>query len=122
MTWTYHQSTGEIDHDGKKVGFGYAGRRPWRYIPQAQNIRDKGPLPQGKYTMGSHFINDPTTGKNSLRLTPDPRNQMFGRSRFLIHGDNPAHIGDSSDGCIVAPFRLRLQILHSGDRILEMVP
>jgi hypothetical protein len=47
---------------------------------------------------------------------------MYGRSRFLIHGDNPEHVGDSSEGCIVTGYNIRALILHSGDRTLEVVP
>jgi len=122
MTWTYHQSTCEIDHDGKVIGKGYAGKKPWQNQPGFQSLAGKGPLPQGKYTIAKHFIDDQTTGKHSLRLTPDPRNHMFGRSRFLIHGDNRTHVGDSSDGCIVTRFDIRLKILHSNDSVLEVVP
>jgi Tlde1 domain len=122
MAWTYHQSTGEIDHNGKKVGHGYAGRGKWQNVPQAQNRSKEGPLPQGKYTIAGHFITDPTVGKHALRLAPDPHNRMFGRSRFLIHGDNPRHVGGSSEGCIVTSYRIRVQILHSGDGTLEVVP
>lgn len=121
MAWTYHQSTGKFFHDGKYAGRGHAGKGKWQNMPSAQNMRGEGPLPRGTYAVARNFMHDPAAGKHSLRLTPDPGNQMFGRSHFLIHGENPARPGESSDGCIVASFSLRLQILRSGDRTLKVV-
>jgi len=121
MSWTYHQATGELDHNGKRVATGYAGKRPWQNQPQFQSLPKKGPLPQGKYVIGPPF-HDKHTGVYSLRLTPDMHNQMFGRSLFLIHGANSKHPDDSSDGCIVIAPWVRHAIAASGDRVLEVVP
>jgi deoxycytidine triphosphate deaminase len=38
-----------------------------------------------------------------MALTPALDNDMCDRSGFFIHLDNPIHIGESSDGCIVPP-------------------
>jgi len=79
---------------------GYSGQGVGLNNPAAQNQRDVGPLPQGDYTVGA-----PTRrrGPLTLPLTPDPNNAMYGRSGFLIHGDNPAQNNTASDGCIVLP-------------------
>ncbi|EIL96822.1 tlde1 domain-containing protein [Rhodanobacter glycinis] len=122
MTWTYHQSTGVIDHDGMNVGTGYAGKGKCRNVPHAQIHSKEGPLPQGRYTIASHFVDDSAAGKNSLRLTHDSKNRMYGRSRFLIHGDDSGHVGDSSEGGIVASYNIRQLMLHSGDKALVVVP
>jgi hypothetical protein len=121
MGWTYHQSTGEITHNGTRMGFGYAGSGKWRNVPQAQHVLRDGPLPQGMYSIASHFVDDSAAGKHSLQLIPNRHNNMFGRSRFLIHGDNPGHPGDSSDGGIVTLHHIRLLMLHSGDKTLTVV-
>jgi hypothetical protein len=82
MTWTYHQSTGEIDHNGNKVGSCYAGKGKWQDVPYAQNRPKEWPLPQGRYTIASHFIHDPVTGKHSLRLAPTQKIRCTGAPGF----------------------------------------
>jgi len=123
----YSQSSGIISKDGVVLITGcYAGRdgvselsvvdtanlpdEVLRYMdrnlvlngkndPFFQSVHDTGPLPQGQYTISPlHTI--PHLGP-AMALTPAPTNTMFGRSGFFIHLDNPAHIGASSDGCIV---------------------
>lgn len=121
MSWTYHQSTGVIEHDGVKVGSGYAGKGKYRNAPHAQIHSKEGPLPQGKYTIAEHFVEDANAGKYSLRLTHDSRNQMYGRAWFLVHGENPESDGDSSTGGIVTSHHIRQLMLHSGDRTLSVV-
>jgi len=47
------------------------------------------PLPQEYYNIGPEQDNVTSTGHElpaSMRVTPDPGNQMFGRAGFLIHG------------------------------------
>lgn len=122
MPWTYHQATGRIDRDGKlESSLGYAGRGPWKNDPNAAHLKDAGPLPCGSYMIASHFIDDARAGKHVLRLTPSPRNQMFGRAGFLIRGDEIRAPGTASNGCIVLPFAVRQKILASGDRTLKVV-
>ncbi len=122
MPWIYHQSTGKMYHDDKLVSSrGYAGSGAWKNNPGGESRKNMGPLPRGTYTIASHFIEHPTAGKHVLRLTPDPDNQMFGRSGFLIHGDRIGAPGTASDGCIVLPLSVRMDILRSGDRVLEVV-
>jgi len=121
MAWTYHQSTGELERNGKKVGNGYSGKKPWRNVPQAQSRSNDGPLPQGKYLIANYFVGDAAMGKHSLPLMPDPQNNMFGRTRFLIHARSLAHVESSSDGSIVTRLDICMRILHSGDRTLMVV-
>ena len=47
-------------------------------------------------------------------LTPDSDNNMYGRSGFMIHGDNAQN--DASQGCIIMPRDVR-ELLHEGDRL-----
>jgi hypothetical protein len=53
-----------------------------------------------------------------MNLTPRPGNQMFGRSAFMIHGDNRTHT--ASQGCIILRRDLREQIDRSDDRELTV--
>jgi hypothetical protein len=43
---------------------------------------------------------------------------MFGRSGFLIHGDNAEMNHTASDGCIILSHDIREQIDESEDRVL----
>jgi hypothetical protein len=97
----YSQTKGVLTNDGGELIISgcYAGMASGKNNPEMQHVRNAGPLPQGVYTMGvlQYFQH---LGP-AIPLTPCPTNQMFGRSAFYIHLDNPAHVGFSSDGCIV---------------------
>jgi len=121
MPWMYHQATGKLEHDGHPAAtLGYAGKGQWKNKPDAQAMAGHGPLPRGRYTITAPF-HHPHTGAYSMRLVPDSSNTMYGRSGFLIHGPNPHHPNDSSDGCIVISLSVRHAIWHSHDHVLEVV-
>lgn len=121
MSWRYHQNNGLFEHDGHSISEAYAGKGQWRNQARYESIRGKGPLPRGRYTILPPLTH-PTVGLYALRLVPAPTNHMYGRSGFLIHGPNPHHLDDSSEGCIVASSWLRHKIWNSGDHMLEVVP
>lgn len=87
------------------LGGCYAGMDIGKNNVAMQSVHDVGPLPAGVYTIGPLMIHPPGDPLRHLgpcmMLTPDPANEMFGRSGFFIHLDNPAHPGFSSNGCIV---------------------
>lgn len=84
-----------------------AARPDAKNNPEFQDVHNVGPLPQGQYTIGPlHTV--PHMGP-CMPLTPEPANSMFGRAGFFVHLDNPAHVGASSDGCIVVPSYADLQ-------------
>ena len=62
-------------------------------------------------------------GPLSIPLLPAAETSTFGRSAFLIHGDNAA--GDASEGCIVAPRPLRhllaSHIQQGGEIVLYVI-
>ena len=118
--WTYEQLTGRILQDDRLVGVGYAGSPAGKNNPDMQNVAVTGPLPRGTYTICAPQ-NSPHTGPFTLDLTPDPDNEMFGRSEFRIHGDNVEHPGTASEGCIIMARAIREQIWTSGDHELEVV-
>lgn len=113
------------------VGTGYSGAPQGQNNPAEQFVWNVGPIPQGTYTIGpegTHTLcpscgpgGRPKKAPNSMRLTPDPNNNMGNRSGFLIHGGNMAK-KNSSTGCIVLPLDVRNQIGKSGDKCLEVVP
>lgn len=121
--------SGELYHNDKYVGVGWSGHGSAKNVPDAQTLRGSGPLPRGSYSVGHPFDYRKThahphgTGPYSMRLTPSPKNQMFGRSGFLIHGasTNPKHYGQESDGCIILSLPLRHMIGASSDHVLEVI-
>jgi hypothetical protein len=120
--WTYRQSNGVLTRDGVAAGTGYSGMGVATNNPAMQNVANQGPLPQGSYSIGAALAIGPgRTGKFVLPLRPDPANQMFGRSGFYIHGDNPAENFTASDGCIVLSPTIREAVAASGDHELAVV-
>jgi hypothetical protein len=120
----YEQATGNmfLVEDGSRdlIGTGYSGSQEHggKNNPHAQCEKDIGPICRGRYTIGSPF-NGPSPF--SLRLTPDPANEMCGRDGFLIHGDSIADPGTASHGCIILARPIREQINASAVKILAVV-
>jgi hypothetical protein len=118
MSWTYHQSNGELyDSAGDLIGTGYSGSPIGKNDPADQDIADVGPIPCGDYTIGEPF-NAVDTGPYSMDLSPAPTNEMFGRSGFRMHGDSIAHPGCASEGCVIMPPEVRQAVWQSGDHAL----
>lgn len=130
MPHAYRISTGEwLDPDGKVLGIGYSGKDDGDGIPEpgeGKNDPTKtaergiGPLPVGTYRIGLPFEHV-STGKFTMRLTPFPGVETFGRSGFLIHGEGRTR-GAASRGCIILPRGARLLIGESKDRVLNVIP
>lgn len=112
--WTFSDSTGELAHDGKVWGKGYAGLGADKNVPADEAVEGQGPIPEGGWTIGPAH-NDPTLGQHVMKLDPKPGTETFGRTGFYIHGDSLAHPGQASHGCIVLAFPLREQISFSAD-------
>ncbi len=124
--WRYSQSTGAMtDLNGNTVGTGYSGNGQGLNNPSMQNEPGVGPIPQGSYNIGPQQNNVTGSGtrlRQSMRLTPNPANEMYGRSGFLIHGDNRYRNNSASEGCIIFPPDIRSIIGNSGDHTLTVVP
>lgn len=121
--WTYRQSSGDLfDAKGELVATGYSGFGPGRNAPTWQDHHDVGPIPQGTYTIGAPecVVIPGPHGPFVLRLQPDPTNEMWGRSGFLVHGDSKAHGGCASHGCIILRRAIRALIASSGDSRLTV--
>jgi Protein of unknown function (DUF2778) len=118
--WIWHQSKGEMRGvDGTLFSSGYSGHGVGKNEPSAQQVPNTGPIPVGAYQIGLPF-DDPHKGPCVMSLTPHPANLMFGRSGFLIHGDNATH--DASEGCIILPPWARQSLARSGDKLLVVLP
>ncbi|WP_222853117.1 tlde1 domain-containing protein [Massilia genomosp. 1] len=120
----YHQSSGNlmlVGKDGMSYQFGrenagYAGTPLYKNNPEADHIRNGGPLPEGRYMIGDVTNHK---GPNSIALRPSSENDMHGRSDFLIHGDNGG--GTASEGCIILPRDMRESIVNSNVKELRVV-
>jgi RHS repeat-associated protein len=136
LEWVYEQSTGRMWHVNESTGVialrgvGYAGHGlgvnnpEYDFVRRTRTEPNAGPLPQGTYTILKQGLNITVDGRRlpgSMRLVPHKGNTMYGRSGFLIHGDNRAQNRTASTGCPILPPRLRDIIGNSGDDILRVV-
>jgi hypothetical protein len=125
LCWVFSQSTGQlsyVDSDGNStyIGSGYSGYGAGLNNPAMQNVPNIGPLPQGNYNIGPQQNNGPL--RESMRLTPNPGNQMFNRWGFLIHGPHANDHKDSSNGCPIFQKSIRDQIGNNDDKCFQVVP
>ena len=116
-----YQQTGKFTFPDGTVVAGYSGNGQWKDNPASQDVKDHGPLPQGKYAGVKLFDPHPRVGAYAIELEPDPTNEMFGRGGFFLHGDSFDHSGDASDGCIVLPHDARVKFWESGDHEIEVI-
>lgn len=95
---------------------GYSGWGASRNRAGDTHLPGRGPIPVGRYRIVPAYrprLVDPV-----FALLPDAGNQMFGRSGFLIHGDNPTH--DASKGCIILWRAARVVLADLRPKILEV--
>jgi RHS repeat-associated protein len=131
LCWEYAQATGVLTHvdddDATRrtvATNGYSGHGAGVNNPSMQHVQKEGPIPLGSYTIGRQQTHVGANGPlpASMRLTPDPDNEMHGRSGFLIHGDNSRGDRTASEGCIILARAIRNDIVASGDNCLRVVP
>ena len=124
--WTYVQKTGELLRDGSHIALGYSGYdhpetgQKGKNNPELQNVEDVGPIPVGKYFIGTPH-DTLAHGPFVLPLKPDPGNEMFARTAFLMHGDSVVEPGTASRGCIVVSRAVRKRVAASGDKLLQVI-
>ncbi|MEI2265032.1 tlde1 domain-containing protein [Erwinia sp. CGal63] len=119
MSWTYSVMMKTFKHNGEyKFSALYAGAPGYKDNPEYECLRNKGPLPRGKYRIVGVPFTHKKAGEFTLRLEPDKGNSMCGRDGFLIHGDSRKEPGTASNGCIILDPRFRKEIWKSGDREL----
>lgn len=121
--WTYQQANGWLDKDGILVSKTcYSGFDEGLNNPAKEAIPNLGPIPAGLWTIsGPPFSGE--HGPYCLRLSPKAGTETFGRSAFLMHGDEVEHPGEhlASHGCIVADRVTRERVYQSGDVDLEVI-
>lgn len=98
------------------LGTGYAGHGAGVNNAAMQSVHNTGPLPQGTYRIDPP-VDTATRGPYVMWLTPDPANEMFGRSGFGIHADEVANPGKrlASTGCIVMSNSARMAIWNTAE-------
>lgn len=127
--YTFKISTGEFsDANGNVLtNQAWAGNSDGRNNPDMTNVKNVGPLPVGKYTIGAAYDHTPANGYSKnlgpvvMNLNPDPSNEMFDRGDFRIHGASISNPAMSSDGCIILPRTIRELIASGLDKDLEVV-
>ena len=126
MTWTYRIGTGDLFHDGARIGRGYSGHPP--YVndarPEAWSRKDEGPIPPGAWTFVGAPYNSGQLGPFVLALEARPGTNTYGRCAFRVHGDKVGSVGEmlASHGCIILPRSVREVIWSSNDPDLLVVP
>ena len=122
MAWIYNVKRHEFSRNGQfKFRARYAGNGKYKDDPQFECVKNKGPLPRGKYTIVGKPFTHQRTGIYTLRLAPDKSNTMCGRAGFLIHGDSRVRPGEASQGCIVLDYDYRVEMVKSEDREIIVV-
>src|SRR6266704_1148397 len=115
--WTYSQTTGKLtDPQGNDAGIGYSGNGADINDPAEQDERGHGPIPQGIWSIGDFFDDHGGKGPIVAHLLPVAGTETFGRSGFMIHGDNKAGDRSASEGCVILNHSLRSAIASSGDK------
>lgn len=123
MPFEYSQKTGVMRRQSGTEFSGYSGCRDGLNNPAMQNVKNVGPIPCGKYTIGLPHA-DEKVGPVAMHLVPFSTNVMFGRGDFMIHGDNSKMNHTASEGCIILPLAARAligKIVASGDFTLTVV-
>jgi hypothetical protein len=122
MAWIFAQRSGHLfAPSGALFTRAYAGNGTDKDNPDAQFVKDHGPLPVGGYTMLTP-LDGTRLGPCAIPLQPDATNAMGGRGDFFIHDDSVLHAGDASDGCIVTVgVGTRKTIWASPDHRLQVV-
>src|SRR5690242_15913774 len=119
--WMYEQATGNLLHEATLVGKGYSGNGRGKNNPAMESVHYVGPIPRGFYIIGEPRDTE-DHGPFVLPLSPNPVNEMYGRTGFLIHGDKlNAPPGNASEGCIILPHDVRTFVWRTGDKFLQVV-
>lgn len=109
--WLYHQSTGDLFYlngiSAAPEERGYSGYGDCKNKPEYQGVKHLGPIPQGKYTIGSITEIHGWKIKNAIPLAPDPTNNRMRRDGFFVHGDGTVKPGEASEGCIICSLATR---------------
>lgn len=121
--WTFNRLHGElVDPAGEvKSTSVYSGVPEDKNNPDFESVQNRGPIPAGLWTVVNLIPGETKHGPYVLTLLPQAGTKTFGRSGFLIHGDNVKEPGTASEGCIIVPRWLRELVWESLDRVIRVV-
>jgi lipoprotein-anchoring transpeptidase ErfK/SrfK len=105
IVWLHDESSPE---KAKRLGKGYSGHPPHVNETEAEALKARGPIPRGSYRVHRPF-DHVRLGPGCMFLEPNQGN-LFGRSGFLIHGDNRYGNNSASHGCIILPRAVRIEV------------
>jgi hypothetical protein len=117
---TYSQFSGGICLDDTNIGTGYSGFEGGLDNPAMEQVPDFGPIPLGQWQIVAWRDEYEDKGPCVAQLSP-VGHDAFGRSGFLIHGDNAELNHTASHGCIIASHDIRQQLRDSGEIQLEVI-
>lgn len=119
----YSQSLGILWDAAGKIMYkgGWSGNGQGKNNPDMEGVRNKGPIPRGRYTIGVPY-DSRNVGPFSLPLTPH-LHKALDRTHFRCHGAalDPAKQGQESDGCMIMPRDVRQAMHKSDDKILDVI-
>ena len=116
----YFVSTGRLYINGLYAGVCYSGHELGLNNSKLEADAGVGPIPVGMWAVGTAY-DHPHLGPHVMNLTP-VGHDAHGRTLFRMHGDNSAGNESASHGCIVADLTIRLAVIKSGARTLEVCP
>src|ERR1035438_5349284 len=100
---TYQQSTGQLQSStGDLIDTGYSGHGDGVNNPAMENVEEVGPIPAGLWNMVDFTVEKyEDKGPDVIHLSPAAGTDTYGRSGFLMHGDNSKGDHSASKGCII---------------------
>lgn len=103
--WEYLIAEGVLLLNGEVVGRGYSGAPGYVNNANAVAVKGKGPIPPGEW----FFSRAPWSSKGPqvLSLMKGTETETYGRTAFMIHGDNKRMNRSASNGCIILPRSVR---------------
>lgn len=119
MSYTYDVASGAMFENSSFLWTGYSGHNEGFNNPGMEAVHAVGPIPRGAWSLGPWY-DHPRLGPIVTDLTPVGHN-AFGRTEFLIHGDNNFSNQSASHGCIVISRTIRELMRESGDTDLIVV-
>lgn len=122
MSWRYYVVTHQLFAPNNTMLSAemYSGDGAGKNNPAFAQMKNVGPIPAGKYSIG-HPFDSPDHGPHCLPLLPIEGTDTHGRAGFLMHGDSVKAPGTASKGCIIAPRYVRDRVSESDDKVLEVV-
>jgi hypothetical protein len=114
QTYTFYISSGRFISSEGWTTNGYSGNKinddgyDYRNRPQQTQAKNIGAIPTGTYYIVG--VTD-SKGVNTIVLSQDPSNDMYGRDNFRIHGDNSSK--NASQGCIILDANARTKITNA---------